>query len=81
MRKLPLIATAMMAMLASPVMAKTVYLDKLDKGLDGWWNALDVACRGGGGGNATDLACDQRLALDKIIEKARVLEHLSSHRP
>jgi hypothetical protein len=45
--------------------SEMIYLDKLDKTLDDWWNALDNACRGDGG----DLACDQRLALDKVIIK------------
>jgi hypothetical protein len=50
---------------ASP---KPIYLDKLDKTLDDWWNALDGACRGEpGGSEESNLACDQRLALDKII--------------
>jgi hypothetical protein len=61
---------------ATPVMAQTqrdsgmIYLDKLDKTLDDWWNALDGACRGEPGGSLeSNLACDQRLALDKILIK------------
>ena len=50
--------------------ADSIYLDKLDPGLDDRWNALDDACRSEpGGSEASDLACDQRLALDKILEK------------
>jgi hypothetical protein len=50
--------------------AKTIYLDKLDKGLDDWWNALDGVCRGEpGDSEASNLACDQRLEVDKLIKK------------
>jgi hypothetical protein len=48
---------------------RAIYLDKLDKELDDWWNTLDGVCRGARHDDAMDLACDQRLALDKIIEK------------
>jgi hypothetical protein len=47
----------------------TVYLDKLDKALDNWWNALDAVCRGEPGGLESDLACDQRSSLDKLLIK------------
>jgi hypothetical protein len=53
-----------------PCSAKSgeVYLDKLDKSLDDWWNALDNVCRGEpGGSEASDLACKQRLEVDKIL--------------
>lgn len=47
-----------------------VYLDKLDKTLDDWWNTLDEVCRGEpGGSKESELACDQRLAVDKILKK------------
>jgi len=47
-----------------------IYLDKLDKTLDDWWNALDAVCRGEpGGSEASDLACEQRSAVDKILIK------------
>jgi hypothetical protein len=35
---------------------KTIYLDKLDKRLDDWWNALDGVCRGAGGDEVVNLA-------------------------
>ena len=54
--------------LASPCGAKTIYLDKLDPSLDRWWNALDERCRGSSG-EASDLACDERLEVDKIIKR------------
>jgi hypothetical protein len=59
-------------MLATPAMAapKTIYLDKMDKGLNDWWNSLDADCRGESGGDDIGGACDQRLQVDKII-KAR----------
>ena len=53
-----------------PALARTIYLDKMDKVLDDRWNALDNVCRGEpGGSKASNSACDQRLALDKIIIK------------
>lgn len=70
MRKTILLAAASLALLVSPAMSKTVYLDKLDKGLDDWWNALDVACRGEPGeSEASNRACDQRGDVDEIIKK------------
>jgi hypothetical protein len=47
-----------------------VYLDKLDKDLDSWWNKLDEICRGyPGNSSESDLACKQRLELDAILKK------------
>jgi hypothetical protein len=66
------IATAMMvlAMTTATAAAAEVYLDKLDKTLDNWWNALDDVCRGEpGGSEASNVACDQRLEVDKILIK------------
>jgi hypothetical protein len=58
------------AAMTPPVSAKTIYLDKLDKTLDDWWNALDNVCRGEpGGSEASNLACEQRSAVSKIIIK------------
>lgn len=54
----------------TPASAADIYLDKLDKPLDTWWNALDEVCRGApGDSEAGNLACDQRLAVDGIITK------------
>lgn len=64
------IATVVFVMSAGSAHAAEVYLDKMNKTLDNWWNALDDACRGEpGGSEASDLACDQRLALDKFLKK------------
>jgi hypothetical protein len=47
-----------------------IYLDKLDKTLDDWWNELDAVFRSEpGGSEARDLACEQRSAVDKILIK------------
>jgi hypothetical protein len=46
-----------------------IYLDKMDQGLDQWWNALDGVCRSSPDNEQSDLACDQRLEVDKLIEK------------
>ena len=52
------------------VNSSDIYLDKLDKALDDWWNALDAVCRGEpGASEVSDLACEQRSAVDRILEK------------
>jgi hypothetical protein len=62
-----MIAVALSAMEAK---AEDVYLDKLNKTLDNWWNTLDDVCRGmPGGSDASNLACDQRLQLDRLLKK------------
>lgn len=66
------IMTAIIALTltSTTAVAAEVYLDKLDKTLDDWWNALDNVCRGEpGGSEASNLACNQRSAVDKIIIK------------
>ena len=66
------IVTTMMvlAMTTATAFAAEVYLDKRDRTLDNWWNALDDVCRGEpGGSEASNLACDQRLQVDKILVK------------
>lgn len=56
--------------LSTTAVAAEIYLDKLDKTLDDWWKALDNVCRGEpGGSEASDLACNQRSEVDKIIIK------------
>jgi hypothetical protein len=55
---------------ATMAKAPEIYLDKLDKTLDDWWNALDNVCRGfPGDSEESKLACNQRLAVDEILEK------------
>jgi len=50
--------------------AEDVYLDKLNKTLDNWWKTLDDICRGmPGSSDASNLACEQRLELDKLLTK------------
>ncbi len=62
-----LVAQAPSAYAARP---KTIYLDKMDKTLDSRWNALDNVCRGEPGGSpASDSACAERFALDRLIIK------------
>jgi hypothetical protein len=64
------IAIIALALTTTTAVAAEVYLDKLDKALDEWWNAVDNVCRGEpGGSEASDLACNQRLAVDKLIVK------------
>ena len=64
------VTTGSLVLAASPLAASELYLDKLDKTLDNWWNALDEVCRGEpGDSEESNLACDQRLAVDKIIKK------------
>ena len=55
---------------SSDANASEVYLDKLDKTLDDWWNVLDEVCRGEPGGSVeSNLACDQRLAVSELLKK------------
>jgi hypothetical protein len=68
--KTGIVAIALLGLSCAPASAKDVYLDKIDKHLDDLWNYLDGLCRGGSGGEeATNKACNQRLEVDKIIEK------------
>ena len=70
MRKKLVITIISLLLSATTALAADVYLDELDKTLDDWWNALDGVCRGEpGGSEASNLACDQRLAVAKIIRK------------
>jgi hypothetical protein len=69
-RNMLLASTVCLCTVVSPVQAKMVYLDKLDKKLDDRWNALDVICRGEpGDSEASKLACNQRSAVSKIIKQ------------
>jgi len=55
---------------ASPTRAGDIYLGKMSKTLDNWWNTLDSVCRGmPGNSDASNLACDQRLQLDVLLKK------------
>jgi hypothetical protein len=64
-------ATIVTLLLSAPTaLAAEVYLDKLDKTLDDWWNTLDNVCRGeAGGSEASELACEQRSAVSNLIRK------------
>jgi hypothetical protein len=62
--------TIAVALTASSARADDVYLDKLSKTLDGWWNTLDSICRGmPGDSDASNLVCEQRLQLDSLFKK------------
>jgi len=64
------VATVALMLSVGNSYAAEVYLDKLDKTLDDWWNALDSACRGEHrGSEASNLACAQRLAMDQLLRK------------
>jgi hypothetical protein len=68
--KISMIALIALSLTATTVLSAEIYLDKLNKTIDNWWNALNNVCRGEpGGSEAGDLACVQRLAVDKIIMK------------
>jgi hypothetical protein len=63
-------AAIALALSATTAGAEDVYLDKMNKTLDSWWNVLDGVCRGmPGGSEASDLACAQRLQLDELLRK------------
>jgi hypothetical protein len=56
------------ALNATKVKAEDIYLNKMNKTLDNWYNVLDDICRGmPGGSDASNLACDQRSELDKLL--------------
>ncbi len=70
MRMIVVAAMIALTLSSASAVAAEVYLDKLDKSLDDWWNQLDQVCRGQpGGSQASNLACAQRLDVDKIIRK------------
>lgn len=50
--------TITVAISATAARSEDVYLDKMNKTLDNWWNTLNDVCRGmPGGSDASNLAC------------------------
>ena len=69
-RLIVIVALSVCLATPAPARAAEIYLDKLDKQLNDWWNILDDVCRGApGGSEVSDLGCAQRLQVDAIIEK------------
>lgn len=68
--RLTIIVILITVALSSGAKAEDVYLDRLNKTLDNWWNTLDDVCRGmPGGSDASKLACEQRLQLDALLKR------------
>jgi hypothetical protein len=63
-------AAVALGLSTATAIAGDIYLDKMNKTLDTWWNILDGVCRGmPGGSDARNLACDQRLQVDELLKK------------